>query len=801
MLKSHLKFGFRSIIKDKAYSTINIIGLSIGICASLSIISIARYEFSFDRFHVDAERIFQVNTLEQYAPDDPLTQLPAVLPNLPDGIQEEISGVEVVAPFHIMIDSKVTVPESSNFVNAYPANAIVTDKRYFEIMEYNWVVGSKRDALSQPYQVVLSDRAAKKYFGTASPETVIGKTLTYSDSVTVTVTGVVEAWDERTEFPYEEFISLSTTKNQFLREMLQLDGSKGVPYSSRALIKLESSANFASMNANLSNWFVKKWPGTLLPGLKLRPIADVHFSDAGYNTGIRTSNLTTLYVFIGIASFILILAVINYINLATAQSIKREGEIGIRRVLGSTSSNLMLQFLTESFLITSFAVLIALPTIHPLLNFLQNFTSVDIPFNLFSKDTFILIIVVTLITTLLAGWYPARVVASFRDGLRLKAGVTSLAFGGAYLRKGLIVFQFTISLAFIIGSLVIGNQLRYMLHDSLGFSSDAIVMFEAGDQNLASVKLLVDRIKVLPGVVAAGRENMPPMGLDRAFFGIQYKAKSDQAFSVMAIKADENYLPLYGLRLIAGRNLTPSDTIREFIINESLSRELGFTKPELAVGEVLFSWNRMCPIVGVVEDFHQASFRETIKSSVIASAPCFDIAVKLDNSKRHLSDILNEIEKEWKNLYPNESIEYSFFDESIAQLYKKEQFTLKIANTSSAITIFISCIGLFGLAMFMTEKRTKEIGIRKVLGASTGSILVMLGKEILLLILIAIGIASTIASFTMEKWLQGFAYRISLNGWIFLSAGAIGIAVATLAVSILSVRAASRNPVESLRSE
>jgi hypothetical protein len=354
--------------------------------------------------------------------------------------------------------------------------------------------------------------------------------------------------------------------------------------------------------------------------------------------------------------------------------------------------------------------------------------------------------------------------------------------------------------------MVIGRQIHFMLTRDLGFRSDAVgsVGIDETRDSLSRVKLLESRIARLPGVLGVARENMPPMGSDLGMFSIQYRARSDEKIGVLAIKADENYIPVYDIRLLAGRNLLPADTLREVVINESLSRLLGFKNPDQAVGKMIYTWNKYVPIVGVVADFHKSSFREAVKPLLIADMAVSDLAIRLDTKGRPAGEarvILDRVQREWEKVYPHKPFEFGFLDDEIAQLYKKEQTMSWLMKIATGITLFISCIGLFGLTMFTAERRTREIGIRKVLGASVSDIAVLLGRDFVWLVLLALLVASPVAWIFMHRWLQDFAYRISFGADLFLLSGASLLLVTLLTISWYSLRAARANPVESLRTD
>ncbi|MFT3824712.1 MAG: ABC transporter permease [Chitinophagaceae bacterium] len=806
MFNHYLVIAWRMLSRNKVFSLINVFGLALGICACLVIWTITQYEFSFDRFHADKDRIYRINTSEQLTKSDPVRLVPAVLPPLAAAVKSEVPGVETVAPYHFLYDGVVSVPGSGSTHVSYECKPVVAGPEYFSIMKYEWLAGNEHTALQEPFKVVLSEKQSYKYFGKLPASEIVGKELVYNDSIRVTVSGIVKDWKENSDFAFTEFISLATAEHGYLQEVLKLDQTnwKGVPYSSRVLLKLAKDVNEKDVNAVIVKLFSKKWDKPSM-SISLQPLTSVHFTEYGGETEIRTAHLPTLYVLMSVALFILLLAVINYVNLATAQSLSRDKEIGIRKVLGSSRSRIAVQFLLETFLMSLLAVMLATVFVNPVLHVFRSFIPEGVKFAPFALSTITFLAGISLAITLLAGLYPARFLSSYLPVLTLR-GSGAKGSERWWFRKGLIVFQFSISLVFIIGTLVVGSQIHFMLSKDLGFKSDAVILLSTNESrdSLFRVKQVEESIRQVPGVAMVARENMPPMGLDRGIFTIRYKPLGDEFIPVAAIKADEHFIPLYGMKLLAGKNLSPSDTIKEVVINESLSKLLGFKTPEQALGQSIFIWDKFCPITGVVADFHQASFHESIKPLLITGLACTDIVVKLDTkgaSAENTKAILARIEKQWKQFYPHTPFEFSFLDEELGRLYEKEQTTSWLMNIASGITIFISCIGLFGLTLFTMEKRTREIGIRKVMGASIPDIVVMLSKDFVVLIVIALLIASPIAWMLMHKWLQDFVYRISPGIGIYLVAGIAILFITLLTVSFQSVKAALVNPVKSLRNE
>ncbi len=518
--------------------------------------------------------------------------------------------------------------------------------------------------------------------------------------------------------------------------------------------------------------------------------------------------MPTLYGLAAIAAFILLIAAINFINLATAQSVQRAREIGVRKVLGGRRPAIILQFLSETFLVVLFATALALLITNPLLAAFRFLLPRGVRLEVYQWPTLWFLGVTVLVTCLLAGLYPARVLSSYRPALSLKGQGIQQLNSKSYLRRALIVFQFTISLIFIIGTLVVGRQIHYALNTDLGFDRDAIIIIRAGqDRPQHKRALLAEKIRKIPDVQLVTRHMEAPSAKGHPGTFIEYKGPTDSKVMASFDMCDTDYVPLYGLQVVAGRNLFASDTIREFLVNETCARQLGFLHPADALGHLVeIGMNRgKGPIVGVLRDFHSRSLHEPITPFFLSTYEGAerDISVKLSTNGQsvgHLKAVLARLERAWKVVYPNKNFEYSFFDETIARLYDKEEKTSRIMNIAMTIAIFISCMGLFGLAAFVAEQRIKEIGIRKVLGASVANIVSMLSVDFVRLVVVAIAIAAPVAYYFMHQWLQDFAYRVPISWWIYAIAGGAAILIALLTVSFQAIRAATTNPVETLRS-
>jgi hypothetical protein len=509
----------------------------------------------------------------------------------------------------------------------------------------------------------------------------------------------------------------------------------------------------------------------------------------------------------GVAAFILVLAIINFINLSTAQSLQRIKEVGIRKVMGSSRKGLILQFVLETFLVTSCAVVLALLLVRPALSLFKDYIPDGVTFS-FNSGTLLFVAAIIAFTTLSAGLYPARLLSSYLPVTSLKGSVDRLNTGGARLRKGLIVFQFTISLFFIIGSIVIGRQINFMHDADKGFSSDAILTMNAWRARPEQMQLLAEGIRGLAGVKQVVHQGNAPMGWAHNGTALDYKEGKVQPVStdVFMQFGGPDFIPFYQMKLLAGRNLRENDSSRGVIINETYAKTLGFSTVDGAIGKLLYQGTSAFSIVGVVGDFHEEGFHAPIKPLVIRSFPRAEssLGVKLATLNRsggEAKTIIAGMEKVWKGVFPKSPFTFSFLNESITQLYQQEANTAFLMQAATFITVCISCLGLFGLALFTVRRREKEIGIRKVLGATVRSISVLLSRDFLLLVLVALVISSPIAWWLADWWLSDFAYRAGMNFWVIVEAGFAASFVAMMTVGFLALRAARENPVKVLKQE
>jgi putative ABC transport system permease protein len=822
MFRHYFTIAWRNIIRNKLYTGINVLGLSLGICACIVIWLVYSFEMSFDKFHPDGDRIYRV-----VAGGKPGEQKdPAVIPPMPEAMRAGIPGLENITTYFPYFESRqVKVPVAGRPAavfrprlkdSKWETGIIIADAGWFDVFAYQWLAGNPAVALKQPFRVVLTESAAKLYFGNVPPAAVMGRELLYEDSLQVRVSGVVRDWTGHSDLAYTDIISFPTIAASFLKERRHMDDwiphqGMGRWYWPYAYVRLARGIGTRQIEARIdriaAQHIITK-PGH--PWLQaLQPLRDQHFN-SDYNDNRRKAHLPTLYGLAGIAVFILILAAVNFINLATAQSLQRAREIGVRKVLGSSRRGLVIQFLTETGVLTVLALVIAIGLIRPVMGLFQDYIPVGVRFNPWTPGNLLFLAGITLCMTVLAGFYPARVLAGYQPVQTLKGSGSIKGGEKWWLRRSLIVFQFTISLVFIIVTLVIGNQIRFMLNTDYGFRTNAIVTVQGQgnmlDTTIREIGLLKQRYSQLPGIAEVIQESAPPIGWGRSTAGMQYKGRQITDFLTGITVGDERFIPFYGMRMVAGRNIRHSDSLVELVINETAAKQLGFKQPSAAVGQLLY-WNKKAlPIVGVVADYHEGSFHEAIQPLVIGQNPLWerDLGIKLASANQSADQVkttLTAMEKIYKEIYPGISLPYLFMDDSIRDLYETEQKTASLVRVAMGLAIFISCMGLFGLSLFMAERRAGEIGIRKVLGATAADIALMLNKDIVRLVLLALMISSPIAWILAHRWLHDFAYRVPVDAWVFIIAGSCAVAIALVTVSVQSIRAALANPVKSLHME
>lgn len=820
MIKNYFITAFRNFWRNKVFSLINVLGLSIAISAALIIFLIVYYELSYDKFEPERDRIYRVtmdlkfNNIEGHSA--------AVPAPLASAVQQEVTGIEQTVPlmqFQGDATATVTVAKENSSkptVVKKQTNIIFTNPQYFYLLPYKWIAGSANSSLKDPFQVVLTKSRAHQYFPSLPASDVIGKQINYNNDVTATVSGIVQDLDEQTSLQAMEFISYATIAQTHLQgDFMMNTWSDWMAYS-QLYIKLSEGAKAVQIESQLRSLLTKynkdanKDAGNKM-SFHLQPLSDVHFNGFYAAFDQRLAHMPTLYGLLAIAAFLLLLGCINFINLTTANATQRAKEIGIRKTMGSSRKQLIGQFLGETFLITLVSTLISVSITPVLLKLFSDFTPPGLQLDLAHQPyIYLFLLLLVVIVSFVSGLYPALILSGYKPAIVLKSSsfLNTGETRHAWIRKTLTVFQFVIAQFFVIATIMVSKQINYSLNTDLGFKKDAIVSFDVPRDTIAANRTtLLNEIKKIPGVQLVSRGFLTPATPGAAFSNITYSdGKKEVKENVQIRWGDTNYLKLFNIKLLAGRNVTQSDTIKEFVINETYARMLGFTNPEDALNKQLDYNGKKIAIVGVMHNFHEQSFHAGIGPIVFASfvdkSYFFHVALQPQNAEGRLwQNALAGIKKVYNEIYPQEDFNYKFFDDTIAQFYESEEKTSKLLGWATGLAIFISCLGLLGLVIYTTNTRKKEIGIRKILGASATTILMILSKDFVKLVCIAFLIATPLAWWATYDWLKDFAYRTEMNWWVFAAAGAFMLLVTIIILALQTIKAAIANPVKSLRTE
>ncbi len=814
MFKNYLKIAFRNVWKNKTFSLINTIGLSIGLSASFVIGALIYYDLTFDKFHADAKRIYRVTT-EFTSPEGSFYNSGVSVP-LAQTLEEDMPGVEIAAPFFTNAPFKVENKETDK-VFMEPENVIYCDGTYFEVFRYPWLAGDEKMALTGPNEVILTMSRAQKYFPDTLPDELLGRTLVYNDTVSVKVVGIVENFKERSDLVFEEFVSIKTLGTEGPKSILGDDGWTSTNSASQLFLKLKRNTDVAASRkqlVDLGKEHQDKEMEAYGQGriFHLQPMADIHFNPYygifDYSRDRASMSVLTSLAFV--ALFLLLLGCINFINLNTAQATRRAKEIGIRKTLGSSRKQLVIQFLGETFLLTLSAAVLSFLLSSWLLRLFADFMPQGVGLALFKSPVLIVsALVLLLLLTLLSGFYPAMVLSRFKPVSVLKNQILPNGTKSP-LRKYLTGFQFVIAQVFIIATLLVGKQIHFLMTKDMGFKTDAIVYVRTPfyEGSITKNQRLLESLKTIPEIRIVTLGGNPPASRSTNSQSIVYRdGEKEVRANLQLLKGESEYRKLYGIPLLAGRDAL-NDTIKEYVINETFRRQLGFNGPEEAIGKLLGEGEDTYPIVGVMQDFYQRSLRMGIQPMALVGdwnrgefSSFNTLHISLAGEVSEWGDTLKKIEAGWKEVYPDYDFDPNFMDDTIQRFYEQERKTSVLLRWATGLAILISCLGLLGLVVHTTEKRTKEIGIRKVLGASLMQLNVLLCKEFLILVGIAFAIAAPIAWWGLHNWLEGFAHKTDMSWWIFLLSGLAMVLIALAIISIRTIAAANTNPVKSLRSE
>ncbi|WKN42168.1 ABC transporter permease [Tunicatimonas pelagia] len=822
MFRNYLKTALRHLLKNRVTTSVNVLGLALGISCVLIILTIVRYERSYDQFHSDADRIYRVVRVS--GGDGPTEYRAGISYPVPDALKEDMTIAKgVTATFHIG-DMQVSIIDGTTdeVQRQFQEDDGITfaDANFFRVFDFKdvgfrWIAGNPETALKEPFTAVLNQTLANKYF----PEgNALGNTLKLDNLIDVKVTGVVTDLPANSDFPFKIMVSYATLnteglfKNSFSDWYSVSDEHYGYVLLNEGITVAEAEAQILEIHAARVD---EKLAKTRL--YKLQPLREVHTDARFGNYRSRTVSSEIIWALLIIGLFVIGTASINFVNLSTAQSVLRSKEVGIRKTMGGNRAQLTFQFLGETFIVTLTAGVLALGAAELVTVSASDLLQVETT-ELLLSDSFVLISLIAIIVgvALLAGIYPALMMSRFNPVAALKNKIGGRTQRGIQLRRGLVTLQFVIAQVFIISTIIVIKQMDYFRNAELGFDKEAVItahLPEGKNPELSTLETLENQWKNNPAVASVSFASSSPSGFRRSTSHWDIKRKSAAEGSEGTVferqSIDEQYLELFQIPLLAGRNFLPSDTSKQVILNRKLSERMGFSEPVEALNEtVLTGGENAYTVIGVVENFHTGSLKGDINYLGFMMRPrdynTVNIKLNLASAKdasTSLSETIQQLEATWAATYPEYIFDYRFLDESIAAYYQEEARLTQLFKILAGITIFIGCLGLYGLISFMAVRRTKEVGIRKVLGASISSILVLFSKEFIVLVGIAFMLAAPIAYYLMQQWLMNFTYQIDIGASTFVVAIGFSALVALLTVSYQSVKAALANPVDSLRNE
>jgi putative ABC transport system permease protein len=805
MIRSYLKIAWRSLSRNKIYSLINITGLTVGIACCILITLYVKDELSYDRYNDHYNEVYRVLHAYRKTADFKPLHAPApeeyqvwgnapVAPALRADFPEITKMTQFTSPLTLLLqygdkhfqESKLTFADSS----------------IFEIFSWKFIYGDRTTALKTLNGIVLSQSTAKKYFGDINP---LGKILKGDNDMVLTVTGVMEDIPSNSHLSFDGIVSM-TSFGQRGPDVMKEWGY--IDFYTYFMVPPHTDMN--KLAVRLPAFEKRHFPYGKDTDYKIafEPLKNTYLHSTAVRQPGVTGSISNVYIFSLIAVFILFIACINFINLSTARSMERAKEIGVRKAVGALQEGLIFQYLTEAVLIALFSTFIAIIAVIVLLPLVGDVSGKHLHLSgLLNGSMITVLLLAPLLVGIPAGIYPAWVLARFKPALVLKGKFVSSG-KGIQLRKGLVVFQFSLSIALIACTAIVFSQLNHLRAHSLGFRQDQMLIIDYGGDSQVNKKIEAVKTALAenPGVqsISASRA-VPGEFLPNAGTNIQDRNGVMQSFTPGIYEIDFDFLPAYEIKMAAGRVYSrdfPADTEHSMIINEAAAKMWGYSNPEEIIGKQFEQWGRKGTVVGVTKDFNYQSLHNKVEPLTLRMAQFYSFnRLSLRVKSENLHKTIAQLERTWNTLAPQRPFKYEFLDQSFNQQYQQDLRFGEIFIIFGSLTIFIACLGLFGLATYSTEKRLKEIGVRKILGASVANIVGLLSGDFVKLVLIAIVIATPLAWWTMNKWLNDFAYRVDIHWWIFLFAGLSAVVIALLTVGFLALRAATKNPVRSLRAE
>ncbi|MDP4264632.1 MAG: ABC transporter permease [Bacteroidota bacterium] len=797
MFKNYFKTAFRNLWRHKAFSAINIFGLAIGMTACLLISLYIRFELSYDQYNKKADRIYRVITDVK----TPTEMIHAAITSAPMGPNIKADFPEVEAMTRI---SQAGFLIQKGDEKVQENSMLYADSTIFSLFSFPLIKGDPAKALTAPFSMVLSETGAHKYFGSADP---MGQSLLLDGKYNAIVTGIMHDIPVNSHFKADILISMSSlqTLNPYLNESW---GNFGW----YTYLLLPENVNIGQLQVKFTD-FMNRHVGDQMKknnmyySLYLQRLKDIYLHSKREMEAGDTGNLSNIYIFSIIAVFILLIACINFVNLTTARSSERAKEVGVRKVAGAAREQLALQFLGESVILSVIAFLLAAGLSALLIPLFNELCGKIISQGIFQQGSYLgILLLIAVGVGLLAGIYPAVVLSGFRPVSVLKGKFAS-GKRGAVLRKTLVVSQFIIAIVLIAGTMIVYSQLHFMRSQPLGFKKDNMLVVNFNYDSLVQhrTEMIKHELMAVQDVLSASVSiGIPGGNNDAAFTLIENNTGEMQSANIALYSIDFDYLKQYQIPVVAGRefsNQFPTDSTQAMVVNEAAVKGFGYSSPKDIIGKKFSQWGRSGVIIGVIKNFHFRSLQEEIKPLTIRIAPDNTTLLSLNISANNIPSTVAAIEKKWKQLVPNRPFDYFFTDESFNKQYLSDERFGRLFLYFAGLAIVISCLGLLGLASYTTTQRTKEIGVRKVLGASVGNLVGLLSRDFLKLVIISAVVAFPVAWWFMNKWLQDFAYRTHIGWWIFIIAGLLALLVALATISFQSIKAAITNPVKSLRTE
>jgi len=811
MIKNYLRSAWRNITRHKFISFINISGLTIGIACCLLILAYIINELSYDRYNENSGRVYRVTRIFYSRDGSENLHLSAVAP--PFGPLLKVAFPDIEKVTRVYPNGTTVLKYKEKMFNE--KNGVFADENFFDVFTVNVTKGDKKTALNDPYNVMITSEIARKYFGDEDP---INKTIILDNTKhEFKVTGVFEPLPANAHMHPNILMSFNTLKDSVIYGEKQLETNYG-NNSFYTYLLLPKHYNAETISRQL-NYFLDKYvhmPG-MPPNIKtsqttrltMEKLTDIHLKSHLDDEIEPEGSMTRVYIFSIIAVFILLIACINYMNLSTARSALRAKEIGVRKVIGAQRQEIIRQFLGESVLITWLALILAMVLTWSLLPYINQLAHLNLAFSsLFRWDIFIGILCLPFFIGLLSGLYPAIFMSSFRPVQVLK-GVLKVGSGNISFRKVLVIVQFSVSIVLIVATTVVFQQLSYIESKSLGFNKDHILVTGYSGTLTKQYESFRQELLKNPAIHSVGRSSRIPSGRlldDQGAQVIEGGKSVPTNIELKYITTDFNFMDTYGMKLAAGRNFSRdylTDTAN-YVINETAVQQLGWKTDQNAIGKDLTYGGTKGKVIGVVHDFHFESLHQAIIPMIFLLPPPSSgyynsISIKVNGN--NVQSAINTVRDTWHQYVPNIPFDYTFLDDRFQKLYDAEQQESKLFTIFSCLAIFIACLGLFGLSAFTISQRVKEIGVRKVLGASVPQIVVELSKDFMMLVIISSMVALPASWLLMHHWLLDFASRIDLSWWVFLGAGIVAFIIAFATISLQTVKAANVNPVKSLRSE